>query len=301
MEEHGIKVKLLTDNPILGYKKFKVNDDNFIYMGSDKRVSAKLQLMADDGTGVHIYSNDENTEALQDMTIGLKSFDLEKVLTVVPYMPDITGIMNGDFHIIQMPDEMSVSASMSVDNMTYERSRMGNLSTEFVYMPKSDGTHTVNGVLNCNDAKSVTTDGGAMTVTGLTPGWYVAMETKAPSDYILDSTPQVFHLLAATGEQALYFFNAPKPNNHHGSGGGSGDSTPETPSNPGEPLIGKLTLQSPILCWLIEYIEDRIADDRRWNVSGEIKRFGKNIFNKPHTGGAVLGSRRHDALIRFNH
>ena len=151
MEEQGIKVKLLTDNPILGYKKFKVNDDNFIYMGSDKRVSAKLQLMADDGTGVHIYSNDENTEALQDMTIGLKSFDLEKVLTVVPYMPDITGIMNGDFHIIQMPDEMSVSASMSVDNMTYERSRMGNLSTEFVYMPKSDGTHTVNGVLNCND------------------------------------------------------------------------------------------------------------------------------------------------------
>lgn len=90
---------------------------------------------------------------------------------------------------------------------------------------------------------SVITDGGAMTVTGLTPGWYVAMETKAPSGYILDSTPQVFHLLAATGEQALYFFNAPKPNNHHGSGGGSGDSTPETPSNPGEPLIGKLTLK----------------------------------------------------------
>ena len=47
-------------------------------------------------------------------------------------------------------------------------------------------------------------------------------------------------------------------------------------------LIGKLTLQSPILCWLIEYIEERIADDRRWNVSGEIKRFGKNIFNETY-------------------
>ena len=151
MEEKGIKVHLLADNPVLGYKTFSVNEDNYLYMGADRRVSAKLQLMAADGTGVHVYSNDENTDALQDMTIGLNKFDLEKVLSVVPYMPDVTGIMNGDFHIIQMPEEFSVSASMSVDNLTYERSRMGNLSTEFVYMPQSDGTHSLDGVLNCNN------------------------------------------------------------------------------------------------------------------------------------------------------
>lgn len=151
MEEHGIKVHMLTDNTILGYKKFNVNEDNFIYMGADRRVSAKLKLTADDGTGVHIYSNDENAEALQDLTIGLNKFDLEKILTVVPYMPNITGIMNGDFHIVQTQDALSLSSSLSVDNMTYERSRMGNLSTEFVYMPQSDGTHTLDGMLSCND------------------------------------------------------------------------------------------------------------------------------------------------------
>ena len=151
MEEHGIKVHMLTDGTILGYKKFNVNEDNFLYMGADRRVSAKLQLTADDGTGVHIYSDDENTEALQDITIGLNKFDLEKVLSVVPYMPNITGIMNGDFHIVQTKDALSLSSSMSIDNMTYERSRMGDLSTEFVYMPQSDGTHTLDGVLSCND------------------------------------------------------------------------------------------------------------------------------------------------------
>lgn len=151
MEEQGIKVHMLTDETILGYKKFNVNEDNFLYLGTDRRVSAKLQLTADDGTGVHIYSDDENTEALQDITIGLNKFDLEKVLSVVPYMPNITGIMNGDFHIVQTKDALSLSSSMSIDNMTYERSRMGDLSTEFVYMPQSDGTHTVDGVLSCND------------------------------------------------------------------------------------------------------------------------------------------------------
>ena len=150
MEEKGIKVHVLTDDPVLGYKKFKVNEDNYLYMGADRRVSAKLQLMADDGTGVHVYSNDENTEALQDITIGLNKFDLEKVLTVIPYMPDITGIMNGDFHVIQNPEAFSVSASLSVDKMTYERSRMGDLGTEFVYMPQSDSSHMLDGVVNCN-------------------------------------------------------------------------------------------------------------------------------------------------------
>ena len=30
----------------------------------------------------------------------------------------------------------------------------------------------------------------------------------------------------------------------------------------------------------LEYIEERIADDKRWNVSGEIKNFGRNIFDE---------------------
>ncbi len=150
MEPHGIKLHLLTDDPILGYKKFAVNEDNFLYMGADRRVSANLRLLADDGTGIYAYSNDDNTEALQDLTVGLNKFDLEKVLSIVPYMPNITGIMNGDFHIIQTPEDLSLSASLAVDGMTYERSRMGNISTEFVYMPQSGGNHSLDGVLNCN-------------------------------------------------------------------------------------------------------------------------------------------------------
>ena len=30
----------------------------------------------------------------------------------------------------------------------------------------------------------------------------------------------------------------------------------------------------------MDYIEERIADDKRWNVSGEIKNFGRNIFDE---------------------
>ena len=47
-------------------------------------------------------------------------------------------------------------------------------------------------------------------------------------------------------------------------------------------LIEKLTPASPVLAWLLDYINERIADDKRWNVSNEVKSFGRNIFDESY-------------------
>lgn len=45
-------------------------------------------------------------------------------------------------------------------------------------------------------------------------------------------------------------------------------------------MIEKLDRRSPLLGWLLEYIEQRISDDKKWDISGEIKRFGRNILDE---------------------
>lgn len=45
-------------------------------------------------------------------------------------------------------------------------------------------------------------------------------------------------------------------------------------------MIEKLGPTSPTLAWLLDYINERIADDKRWNVSDEVKIFGRNIFDE---------------------
>ena len=47
-------------------------------------------------------------------------------------------------------------------------------------------------------------------------------------------------------------------------------------------LIEKLTPDAPVMGWLLDYINERIADDKRWNVSDEIKTFGRNIFDESY-------------------
>ena len=147
MQDNGIKVSLTDTHPILGYKKFKANADNYLMLSDDQRVSANLLLTASGGMGVRVYSNDENEEALQDITVSLSKFNLDKVLSVIPYMPDISGIMDGDFHVIQTKEELSVSSNLKIDNLVYEKCPMGDVGSEFVYMPKSDGSHYVDGIL----------------------------------------------------------------------------------------------------------------------------------------------------------
>ena len=147
VHEHGVSVHLYGDKPILGYKEFAVNDSNYIYLGDDRRVRANMKLRADDGMGVQIYSNNDNADALQDVTVGLHQFNLGQVLSVIPYAPDVKGIMDGDFHLVQTADQLSVSSSVSVDGLTYEGNPMGNVGTEFTYMPKSDGSHYVDGII----------------------------------------------------------------------------------------------------------------------------------------------------------
>lgn len=45
-------------------------------------------------------------------------------------------------------------------------------------------------------------------------------------------------------------------------------------------MIEKLGPTSPVLIWLLDYIDERIKDDKRWNVSEEVKNFGRNIFDE---------------------
>ena len=152
METGGVRVSLGGIDPVLGYKKFKVNKGNYVFFAENQRISADMRLQADDGMGVHIYSND-STDTRQDLSVSLAQFDLQKVLSIVPYAPDVAGLLNGDFHW-QVADDgnMSVSSSLSVDRMAYEGCPIGNLASEFVYMPKSGGKeHYVDGTLSMDD------------------------------------------------------------------------------------------------------------------------------------------------------
>ena len=66
-------------------------------------------------------------------------------------------------------------------------------------------------------------------------------------------------------------------------------------------LIEKLTPDAPVMGWLLDYINERIADDKRWNVSDEIKAFGRNIFDESYLekGGMLRECLKEPKLMKL--
>ena len=152
MEPDGIRFKLLPERPTIGYKEFNLNKDNFLFMGRNKRLQAKVDLIADDKTGIKLYTENQDSTMLQDITLSINRLDLGEVTSVIPYLPRITGKLNGDYHILQDQNEnISVASDMAVRQMTYEGSPIGNISTELVYLMKEDETHAVEARLMLDD------------------------------------------------------------------------------------------------------------------------------------------------------
>ena len=154
MADNGINIHLVPERPTLGYKEFNLNKDNFIFLGQDKKVKAKVNLLADDGTGVRIYSEETDPTNLQDITVSMNRFDLDEITSVIPYAPRMTGIMNGDCHVIQnAAGQLSMASDFDVKDMFYERCPIGNISTELVYLQKEGDAHAVEARLMKDDAE----------------------------------------------------------------------------------------------------------------------------------------------------
>lgn len=139
MEEGGIRFHLMPERPTIGYKEFNLNKDNYIFLGSDKRIKAMVDLVADDRTGLKIYTEDTSGDDsnLQDLTVSVNRLDLGELTSVMPFLPQITGRLNGDYHIVlDRQENISVVSDMAIEQMAYEGSPIGNISMELDYLMK---------------------------------------------------------------------------------------------------------------------------------------------------------------------
>ena len=155
-----------------------MNKDNFIYIAKDKKIQAKVDLVSDDRTGLKLYTENQDSTMLQDLTLSLHRIDLGEVTSVIPYLPKITGRLNGDYHILQDQNERySIATDMAVENMAYEGSPIGNISTELVYLQKEDDTHAVEARLMLDEEEF-----------GLLSGIYQNKKQSGTGESVIDAT-----------------------------------------------------------------------------------------------------------------
>ena len=155
----GMNIHLYPENPVLAYRNFKVNKDNYIFLGKDNSIRADVDLLADDGTGLKIYG--EPKDSVNDLTVSVNQVNLGELSAVLPYMPKLSGMLSGDVHVTDdsQHKQLSAMASLTADNFKYEDMPLGNVGIDAVYLPKKGGEHHASAFISSNGEEVLACNG----------------------------------------------------------------------------------------------------------------------------------------------
>lgn len=149
LAQGGYNIRLYPDMPIVAYRKFAINSDNFLFFGENREIRADVRLMADDGTGLQIQS-EGGDEMKNDISVLIKDLNLGELSNVLPYLPRIGGRLNGDFHLIDNHKTISAVGTVEARDFAYDNIPIGNLGGELVYMPKEGNEHYADAFITFN-------------------------------------------------------------------------------------------------------------------------------------------------------
>lgn len=159
LQKGGISLHITPFDPILVYRKFTVNPDNYIYLRDDGRIMANLSIYDELRTGLNFYSTPDST-ARQDLTLSLTQINIGEFKRVIPYMPDIEGVINSEAHYVQTEDGMDqISLENSINQLSYNGIAMGDWTLSAVYLPKQSGEQHINGLIMQNDNEVISIEG----------------------------------------------------------------------------------------------------------------------------------------------
>ena len=80
-------------NAVFLNNKFNFNKDNYITLRSNGTISADVTLNNESKAGMHLYTTPDKNSQL-NANLELFNIDLNELTSVIPFVPDIAGILN---------------------------------------------------------------------------------------------------------------------------------------------------------------------------------------------------------------
>lgn len=157
---NGLALTLVPEEPVIAFHKFRFEEHhNWIYLHKNMRVYANVDMQDNEGMGIRMQSLPSDTVSLQNMDVELRRIRLEEVFSILPYMPQITGLLSAEAHYIQTEKSLELSAEASIDELTYERQRIGDVALGATWLPGEQGKQYVNTYLTHEGTEIMVADG----------------------------------------------------------------------------------------------------------------------------------------------
>ena len=165
-----LSLKFAPYTPVIGYKKWDLNSDNFIKFNFvDKQMDADFKLTSADSY-IKLFTQPIDSAAGRDeMRVQIDGVRIERLLSVSPVAPPMKGIVSADMGFRQFKDVIGGKGKLAIDEFYYNRKRVGSFLFDVGVATNSKGKVMARADLMIDSVKTLQLSGMLNDTTKTSP------------------------------------------------------------------------------------------------------------------------------------
>lgn len=148
LQENSIKIHFNPEATMF-FESFSFNEDNYIEISKDLRITGDVNFANAEDAGFHFYSLDDSLSKA-NLSLEIFNVDLEAVSASVPFIPDIKGMLTTDVHYVEN-NFITLACDAHISDFVYNGSSLGNEDIALVYLPQENDAHYVDATIVHNE------------------------------------------------------------------------------------------------------------------------------------------------------
>lgn len=170
MSDSIMSLRFTPFKPVIAYKNWTVNEDNFVeYNVHTRHLDANLSMTGDDS---HLKLFTEHSDSLhgqEDVVLNISNLKLADWMAVSPFAPPVKGDISADMRFRWDERSMSGNGVIALDELYFGRNRVGSFLLDAELMTDKKGELQAKTSLMIDSIKTVTVTGTISDSTAVSP------------------------------------------------------------------------------------------------------------------------------------
>lgn len=163
-------LKFAPYTPIIGYKKWELNSDNFIEFNYiSKQMQADFSLTSADSYIKLFTQPIDSVPGRDEMRLQIEGLDIAEWLSVSPFAPPMKGVLSADLGFRQFKDVVGGKGTLAIDEFYFNRQRVGSFLFDVGVATNAKGKVMARADLMIDNIKTLQLSGMVNDTTGTSP------------------------------------------------------------------------------------------------------------------------------------
>lgn len=169
-EDNTLSLRFVPYHPIIGYKDWEINRDNFIsYNLKTRHLDANIDLR-NPNSSLKLFTQHNPADSTQEaIRLQVKDLKLQDWLAINPFAPPVKGDLSADMSVTLADKALNGAGTVSLTDLYYGPDRVGTFDLDLDLKTNASGTIRANTTLLVDGVRTITASGNLNDSTAANP------------------------------------------------------------------------------------------------------------------------------------